>query len=73
MTVPSDLSSTPWTVRIYVDFSDSGSSSSNAISASVTVRHNGSVSHSDGFFFHDGSQGSLSCPFQCFVRRSVSL
>ncbi len=61
MTVPSDLSSAPWGLHIYVDFSDSGSYSLNGISASVVVRHNGNVSYADGFFFHDGSQGSLSC------------
>jgi hypothetical protein len=63
MTVPSDTSSGthPWSVRIYVDFSDPYTYSLNGISASVIVRHNGSVTHSDSFFIHNGNQASMGC------------
>jgi hypothetical protein len=61
MTVPNDLSGSPWMVQIFVDFNDPSTYSLNGISASVTVVHNASVSHSEGFFFHNGNEGSLSC------------
>lgn len=61
MTVPNDLSGSPWMVQIFVDFNDPSTYSLNGISASVVVVHNNSVSHSEGFFFHNGNDGSLSC------------
>ena len=61
MTVPNDLSGSPWTAQIDVDFNDPSAYSLNGISASVTVWHNGSVSHSETFFIHNGNDGSLSC------------
>jgi hypothetical protein len=61
MTVPNDLSGSPWSVHITVDFDDPSALSLNGISATINVWHNGSLSHSDSFFFHNGDQGSLSC------------
>ncbi len=61
MTVPSDLSGYPWMVQLWVDFNDPSAYSLNGIFASVTVRHNGSVSYYETIFIHNGNQGSLSC------------
>lgn len=61
MTVPSDLSGSPWAVFLYVDFNDPSTYSMNAISASVSVTHNGNVTHSETIFIHAGNNGSLSC------------
>jgi hypothetical protein len=60
MTVPSGYGGPHFSVSIYVDFSDPGSYSSNSISATVIVWHNGSPS-SNSFFFHNGTQGSMGC------------
>jgi hypothetical protein len=61
MTVPSDLSGSPWVVHIVVDFNDPSTNSSNILSASVTVVHNGNVSHSETFFNHAGDGDPMSC------------
>jgi hypothetical protein len=61
MTVPSDRSGNHWSVQTYVDFNDPSSYSANGLSASVIVRHNGSVSYSGTIFIHTGDQGSMSC------------
>ena len=61
MTVPSGHGSSCKSVVVYVDFSDSTSSSQDAISVTVIVRHNGSVTYADAYYFHDGTQGLLTC------------
>ena len=62
MTVPSDLGTlNTWSVSIYVDFDDPEAYSGDVVSATVIVWHNGRPSYTNSFFFHDGTQGSLSC------------
>ena len=72
MTVPTGHGGSTWSVSIYVDFDDPSGYSANGLSASVTVWHNGTVSHSDGFFIHNGNQGSMSCSLVGTSQFSVS-
>ncbi len=60
MTVPTGYGSAYWSVSTYVDFDANGYSSS-GVSASVTVRHNGSVTHYESFLAHGGNDGTMSC------------
>jgi len=61
MTVPNDLSGSPWVAWVYVDFNDPNTYYMNGISATVSVENNGNVSHTETIFIHNGNNGSLSC------------
>jgi hypothetical protein len=61
MTVPAGMDGNNWSVSIYAEFSDPHAYSGDAVSATVYVYHNGSVTYAQNFFIHQGDQGSLSC------------
>ena len=61
MTVPSGFSGNHFSAQVYVEFSDPNSYSGNAVSVTVFVYHNNSLTSYDTFVQHDGTQGSLSC------------
>jgi hypothetical protein len=63
MTVPSDtvFSGNHFSAQVFVEFSDPNSNSGNAVSVTVFVYHNNSLSSYDTFVQHNGTQGSLSC------------
>lgn len=60
MTVPSGYASNYWSVSTYVDF-DPNNYNPNAVSGTVRVYHNGSVTYSSNLFVQDGFGGSLYC------------
>ncbi len=62
MTVPTGTGGSHWSVAAYVDFDANGYSSS-GVSATVTVRHNGSTTVYDSFLAHGGNDGTLSCDY----------
>jgi hypothetical protein len=61
MTVPSGTGSGGWSMATWVDFNDPNAHSYNIMAVLVRVWHNGNISYSNTFFFHDGTQGSLNC------------
>ena len=62
MTVPSGYGGTTWSVSTYVDFNPNNYNP-NAVSGTVRVYHNGSVTYSSNLFVQDGFGGSLYCNF----------
>jgi hypothetical protein len=60
MTVPTGYGGSTWSVSSYVDF-DANGYNPNAVSGTVRVRHNGSVTYSANLFVQDGFGGSLYC------------
>jgi hypothetical protein len=61
MVVSAGAAHTGWYVTTWVDFVDYYANSMNGMAVGVRVWHNGSISYANTFFFHNGSQGSLSC------------
>jgi hypothetical protein len=62
MTVPANKGGDHWSTQLYVDFDDPfyhyfGDN----ITATVIVRHNGSITTNNTFLMHTGEQGSMSC------------
>ncbi len=60
MTVPTGYGGTTWSVSTYVDF-NANNYNPNAVSGTVRVYHNGSVTYSSNLFVQDGFGGSLYC------------
>lgn len=60
MTVPSGKGGSHWSVSSYVDF-DPNNYNANAVSGTVRVWHNGSVTYSSNIFVQDGFGGTLYC------------